>query len=374
MEPHRYRNDRAALADFTRRLIGAQRVAAAPDPQGRLGIPPADLERLVALLADYDWPAFEARLNEHPAWVTTARTGRLHFVHARSAEADALPLLALHGWPGSFLEFRQLIGRWNRGSPAFHLVCPSLPGYAFSARPLEGSCDTAAMADVFAELMTALGYRSFLVQGGDWGSMIAVQIARRHPARCLGVHLNFTPFPPPPPDDPARGEVTAEEARALAEGGRAWADGMGYYLQQGTRPQTLAAALGDSARGLTAWLGEKHLAWSDRTEGGASRVSDAAIADHVALYWLTGSIGSSIRLYYDERQAKPESARVEVPTGVAVFPRELLSSPRAWVARHCNLTHWSVQPYGGHFAALEAPELLEADVQAFAAPLASGAR
>ncbi|MBS0378956.1 MAG: alpha/beta fold hydrolase [Proteobacteria bacterium] len=374
MEPYRYRNDGAALAHFTRRLTGAHRVAAAPDPEGRLGIPPADLERLVALLADYDWPAFEARLNEHPAFVATARTGRLHFVHARSAQADALPLLALHGWPGSFLEFRQLIGPWNRGSPAFHLVCPSLPGYAFSARSLEVSCDTAAMADVFAELMTALGYPRFLVQGGDWGSMIAVQIARRHPGRCLGVHLNFTPFPPPPPDDPARGEVTAEEARALAEGGRAWADGMGYYLQQGTRPQTLAAALGDSARGLTAWLAEKHLAWSDRTESGASRVSDTAIADHVALYWLTGSIGSAIRLYYDERHATHAITRVEVPTGVAVFPRELLQSPRAWVARHCNLTHWSLQPYGGHFAALEAPELLEADVRTFAAPLAAGAR
>jgi pimeloyl-ACP methyl ester carboxylesterase len=338
---------------------------AAADPEGRLGIAADDLERLRQHLLSFDWPGFEARVNEHPAFTAATPTGRLHFVHARSADPQAWPLLLLHGWPGSFLEFRSIIGHFTRATPACHVVCPSLPGYAFSERSLEHPCDTCAMADSFANLMQQLGYERFLVQGGDWGSLIACQLARRHPDRCRGLHLNFTPFPPPPAGDPALMQVTPQESAWVSESAHAWSEAMGYYVLQGTRPQTLAVALADSPLGLLAWLGEKHLAWSDRDAQGASLVADAAIADHVALYWMTGSIGSSMRLYYDERHAAAVTTRIETPCAVAIFPRELLKNPRAWVARHCNLVGWTVQPRGGHFPALETPELLVRDVQSF---------
>ncbi|HUA90469.1 MAG TPA: epoxide hydrolase [Steroidobacteraceae bacterium] len=373
MHPFTYTHDAARARDFTQRLAAARTAPAAADPQGRMGIPMADLERLCRRLATFDWDGFASRLNEHPAFIHEYGGERLHFVHARSTDPGARALLLLHGWPGSFLEFRELIAPLTGGTPPFHVVCPSLPGYGFSTRSLEHPCDAAAIADILAGLMGALGYQRFLVQGGDWGSLIACELGRRHAARCLGLHLNMAPFLPPAEDDPVRRQVTAAEAAWLSEGARLWQDGMGYYAQQGTRPQTLAVALADSPRGLLAWLGEKHLAWSGRDERGASLVSDAAIADHVALYWMTDSIGSSMRLYYDERHARRAPARIEVPTGVAVFPGELIKCPRAWAAQRCQLVHWTVQSRGGHFAALEVPQLLLQDVRTFAAALGPGA-
>ena len=173
----------------------------------------------------------------------------------------------------------------------------------------------------------------------------------------------------PPEDDPARTAVLPEEAGWLAENARLWADGMGYYTLQSSRPQTLAVALADSPLGLLAWLAEKFLAWSDRDASGRSLISDAALIDQVALYWMSDSIGSSVRLYYDVAHARSEGARVSVPTGVAVFPREIMKTPRAWIAQRFNLVHWSLKPRGGHFAALEVPELFIEEVRTFAAQI-----
>jgi microsomal epoxide hydrolase len=329
-----------------------------------MGIPQADLARLAAALAVFDWAGFEARVNRHAAFVLESAT-RLHFIHETSTDPDAVPLLLLHGWPGSFLEFSALIPQLTGGSPAFHIVCPSLPGYGFSTRTLEAPCNTAAMAATMVELMSALGYERFLVQGGDWGSIVGAQIARLYPQRCSGLHLNLAATQPPPEGDPARNAVLPEETTWLKDNAHTFADALGYYAQHNTRPQTLAVALADSPLGLLAWLGEKHLAWSDRDASGRSLVSDQAILDHVVLYWITDTIGSSIRLYYDEAHAPAQQTRVTVPTGVAVFPRELIRNPRAWVQYRFNLVHWTLQPRGGHFAALEAPELLLADLREF---------
>jgi microsomal epoxide hydrolase len=361
----RFQPEAGRIADFTERLTRARRLPAAADPQGRLGIAAAQLTRLAARLGSLDWEGFTARVNEHPAFLGEHPSGKLHFVHARSEMPGALPLLLLHGWPGSFLEFRALIKPLTSAWPAFHVVCPSLPGYGFSTRSLECSCNAAAMADIMAQLMSELGYPRFIVQGGDWGSLIGAELARRHAARCLGLHLNLAPFQPPPESDPARAAVEPAEAGWLAQNVQLLRDGMGYYAQHSTRPQTLAVALGDSPLGLLAWLAEKYLAWSDADAAGASLVSDADIADAVALYWMTDSIGSSLRLYYDEAHHPVTQSRIEVPTAVAVFPRELIKNPRAWVAARCNLVHWSVQPRGGHFAALEVPQLLLEDLRAF---------
>jgi pimeloyl-ACP methyl ester carboxylesterase len=368
--PFNYVLDPARVEDFQQRLARARRVAADPDPDGALGIAPAHLERLVGVMNHFDWPQFAARVNEHPAFVLEHAQQRLHFLHVPSAAPAALPLLLLHGWPGSFLEFRDLIGPLTQGAPAFHTVCPSLPGYGFSSRSLARSCNAAAIADILVTLMETLGYRRFLIQGGDWGSIIGSELARRHPERCLGLHLNLAHFAPPAHNDAARAAVQPDELPWLRANAAFLKDGMGYFAQQSTRPQTLAVALADSPLGLLAWLGEKYLAWSDHDGAGASLVSDAAIADQVALYWMSDSIGTSVRLYYDERHEPASQSHIGVPTGVAVFPRELIKNPRAWVAQRCNLVHWSLQPRGGHFAALEAPELLLADLRAFVAVLA----
>jgi pimeloyl-ACP methyl ester carboxylesterase len=363
--PFRFQPEAGRIADLRQRLAQARRLPAARDPGGRLGIAPVQLERLAARLQALDWEGFSARVNQHAAFLAPHASGELHFVHARSELPGALPLLLLHGWPGSFLEFRELITPLTTGSPAFHVVCPSLPGYGFSTRSLEHGCNAAAIADLMAQLMSELGYPRFLVQGGDWGSVIGSELARRHASRCLGLHLNLAAFHPPPEGDPLRAAVEPEEAAWLAQNVCFLKDGMGYYAQQSTRPQTLAVALADSPLGLLAWLAEKYLAWSDADASGASLVSDAAIADQVALYWMSDSIGSSVRLYYDEAHAPAQQSRIEVPTAVAVFPRELIKNPRAWVAARCNLVHWSVQPRGGHFAALEVPQLLLADLRHF---------
>jgi pimeloyl-ACP methyl ester carboxylesterase len=369
--PFRFSPEAGRIADLNRRLDQARPVAAAADPAGRLGIPPKHLARLTARLRALDWEAFSARVNQHAAFLARHASGELHYVHVRSAVPGALPLLLLHGWPGSFLEFRELIAPLTTQLPAFHVVCPSLPGYGFSTRDLEHGCNAAAIADIMAQLMDDLGYARFIVQGGDWGSIIGCQLARRHAARCLGLHLNLAAFPPPPEGDPLRTAVAPEETAWLAQNVRVLKDGMGYYAQQSTRPQTLAVALADSPVGLLAWLAEKYLAWSDADAGGASLISDAAITDQVALYWMTDTIGSSVRLYYDEAHEPAQQSRIEVPTAVAVFPRELIRNPRAWVAARCNLVHWSVQPRGGHFAALEVPQLLLQDLRHFVTQIAS---
>lgn len=363
--PFRFSLDASRVAAFSERLARSHTITAAADPEGRMGIPAADLARLAAGLQRFDWAAFERRINRHAACVVEDET-RLHFVHERSARSDAVPLLLLHGWPGSFLEFSAMIPELTGGAPAFHVVCPSLPGYGFSTRSLDQACNTTAIATIMVRLMSGLGYERFLIQGGDWGSMVGAEIARRHPKHCIGLHLNLAATRPPPKGDPARTAVSAEEATWLQGNARTFADGLGYYAQHNTRPQTLAIALADSPLGLLAWLGEKHLAWSDRDASGGSLVSDQAILDHVALYWMTDSIGSSIRLYYDEAHDPAVQSRVAVPTGVAVFPRELIRNPRAWVQYRFNLVHWTQPVRGGHFAALEVPDILGEDLRVFA--------
>lgn len=362
----RFAPDPAMIADLRERLSRSRIAASAPDPEGRMGLDPRALERLASAFRDLDWDGFAERVNRYPAFVTESDGERLHFVHARSECDDAVPLLLLHGWPGSFLEFGEIIPMLVAGGRPFHIVCPSLPGYGFSTRRLDRPCNTTAIADRIAALMQSLGYSHYLVQGGDWGSLIASEIARRHPHQCIGLHLNFVAIQPPPADDPALAAIEPEESKWLDRNRQNMASGMGYYAIQSTRPQTLAVALADSPLGLLAWLGEKYLAWSDADECGRSLMSDQAILDQVALYWLTASIGSSIRLYHDDAVDRPAQTPVAVPTGVAIFPAEIIRTPRAWAARRFNLVHWRVQPRGGHFAALEVPDLLARDICEFA--------
>ena len=314
----------------------------------------------------------------------------LHFMHAKSADPDAIPLLLLHGWPGSFMEFIDIIPDLTTGSPAFEVIVPSLPGFGLSAAPAEPGWGLAAAADAMAELMTALGHARFCVQGGDWGAMVAKSVAVRHPARVAALHTNM-PVARPALTRPwtlaqaalapmaERGLknpfISKEEALGLRAILNYAAVESGYMRQQSTRPQTLAYGLSDSPAGTLAWVSEKFHAWADRgavppgQEAPTAIFGDDTLLGNVSLYWLNRRIASSIR-FYKEVEAGGEikallASKCAAPTGVLMCPRELFRPPRAWVAAGYNLKRWSRAAAGGHFAALEARGAFVDDVRAF---------
>ena len=326
----------------------------------------------------YDWRATEAEVNRWPQFVTNLDGQRLHFVHARSTSQDALPLLLTHGWPGSVVEFLKVLGpltdpaaHGGAAQDAFHVVCPSMPGYAWSGPTTDAGWDLRRIAACLGELMAGLGYERFGAQGGDWGAGVATMLARSVPERLVGIHLNILAVPPPDGPDPLAG-LTEAEVRSIAQTDRFLRDEMGYREIQGTKPQTLAYALMDSPVGLAAWIVEKFRAWSDCGGEVESSFTRDELLGNITTYWVTRTAGSSMRLYYETRasgQVMEErykaEARVEVPTGCAIFPAEIRRPPRSWVERHFNVKSWTAMPAGGHFAALEEPELLVEDIRSF---------
>jgi microsomal epoxide hydrolase len=321
----------------------------------------------------YDWRKHEAALNRWPQFTTAIDGQRLHFVHAKSKHASAFPLIITHGWPGSVVEFQKLLpllvdptAHGGDAADAFHVVCPSLPGYGWSGPTQERGWDPERIGRAELELMRRLGHARYGAQGGDWGSLVTSWIARLDPAHCAGIHLNML-IAPPPPD--ARPEALArDEQERLAHAAAFQGEGTGYQAIQGTKPQTLAYGLTDSPAGLAAWIVEKFRAWGDCRGDVESVFTRDELLTNLTLYWVTGTINSSTRLYYEMRKSGKlaiSDGRIEVPTGVAVFPKELYNAPRAWAERHYNVTHWSVFPAGGHFAAMEQPAELAADLRKF---------
>lgn len=323
---------------------------------------------------DYDWRAAEAELNRYPQFTTTIDGQRIHFVHARSPEPDALPLVVTHGWPGSVAEFTKIIGplsdpaaHGGDRATAFHVICPSLPGYGFSGPTHERGWDTRRIASAFAELMARLGYDRYGAQGGDWGAMVSTQLALLDPNHVCGIHVNLVIAGPPPGDDLS--QLTESQLAALADVDRHLKEGSAYAQIQGTRPQTIGYSLDDSPVGLAAWIVEKFRAWSD-CDGDVERsFTKDELLTNLMLYWVTATGHSSGRLYYETmksgRFGLGADPRVEVPTGCAVFPREITRPPRSWAETRYNVIHWTEMPAGGHFAAMEEPELLVDDVRAF---------
>jgi len=326
----------------------------------------------------YDWRAHERELNHFHHYRATVDGVGLHFIHERSAGPKPLPLLLIHGWPGSVYEFSWVIpmltdpARFG-GDPAdaFDVIAPSLPGYGFSDPPRERGFNIQRMADLFVRLMDLLGYARFVAQGGDWGAVIASYMGYAHPDRLLGIHLNMLGVAPHPEDrvDPP---LSAVEQAFLKEAEAFQRDETGYQWIQGTRPQTLAYGLNDSPVGLAAWLVEKFRAWTDCDGDVERRLSKDRMLTLITIYWVTQTINSSTRLYY-ENQHNPwiigPGQRIDVPCGVARFPKEINRPPREWAERFYNLQRWTEMPRGGHFAALEEPELLAQDIQAFFRPL-----
>ncbi len=325
-------------------------------------------------LAEYDWREQERRLNAFDQFTTDIDGVRVHFIHQRSEEPGALPLVINHGWPGSVFEFVKIIGpltdpvaHGGRAEDAFHVICPAIPGYGFSGKPNERGFNVGRVGEMVAHLMARLGYARYGAQGGDWGASVTAWLGRSAPEHVVGAHLNFVWLPPPAGvDDPTAG-LSARELEWL-EQNQSWIEEEWAYGQiQGSKPQTLGYGLNDSPVGLAAWLVEKFRSWSDSNGDVESRFSKDELITSVMLYWVTESITSSARLYYESRHTSNPGVggRVTVPTAYAVFPKEVVRSPRSWVEARYNLTRWTEMPRGGHFAALEEPELLVADIRAF---------
>jgi microsomal epoxide hydrolase len=365
------------LTDLGERLARTRWPDEVPDGGWRYG---TDLTYLRSLVEHwrtrYDWRAAERALNGFRHFTASVRDVDVHFIHEPGIGPRPLPLLLSHGWPGSVWEFHELIPRLTDpasfgGEPgdAFTVVAPSLPGYGFSFRPNQPRFGIVEIADVLATLMTAtLGYQRFGVQGGDWGAAVSARVGFAYPARVTGVHLNMVFVRP----DRAQHAWTEEEQRYLAGAKRWMSEEAGYQRIQGTKPQTLAYALTDSPVGLAAWIVEKFRGWSDCGGDVERRFSKDVLLTNVMLYWVTGAIGSSFWPYWAFHHAPwvPSAAeRVEVPTGVADFPCEILRPPRAWAERAYDLRRWTTMPAGGHFAALEEPDALADEIRRFFRPL-----
>ncbi|WP_081293045.1 epoxide hydrolase family protein [Mycobacterium colombiense] len=331
------------------------------------GVPLAYTRELADYWASgYDWRSREAALNRFDQFTTEIDGLDIHFIHQRSPHADALPLVITHGWPGSIVEFHKVIEPLTnptsgRAEDAFHIVCPSLPGYGFSGKPTHAGWGVEKIAEAWETLMLRLGYDRYGAQGGDWGAAVTTQIGR-NAGHCVGIHLNM---PVGRPTKDSLTNPTEEEQRALAglANHRKW--GTGYSKQQSTRPQTLGYGLADSPAGQLAWIVEKFWDWADCDGHPENAVDRDELLDNVMVYWVTNTAASSARLYWESFAVWGRGDRVELPTGVAAFPGELLKAPRSWCEPVYNITHWTDMPRGGHFAAFEQPELFVEDVRAF---------
>jgi pimeloyl-ACP methyl ester carboxylesterase len=312
-----------------------------------------------------------------PHYRYRAREGHIHFIHEKGKGPSPMPLILTHGWPGSFLEMRRILplladpeAFGGDASDSFDVVIPSLPGFGYSDKPVRPGMNFFRIAEIWAELMRALGYEKFAAQGGDLGAGVSTALGLRHGNRIIGIHLNYIPGSYRPYLSPG-GVATASEERFLASAA-SWFDENGAYAHiQGTRPNTLACALNDSPAGLAAWIVEKFRDWSD-CEGDVYRTftRDELLAN-ITLYWMTQSISSSFGMYYEGRKTPLRFTAedfVHVPCAVAHFPKEILFPPKEWVARGYNVQRWTEMSKGGHFAAMEQPELLAADIRAFFRP------
>ena len=372
IEAFQIRIDDAVLEDLRGRLARTRLPDQIEDTGWEYGIPIDYLRELVDHWRDrYDWRAQEARLNELPHFLTRIDGQSIHFVHARSTHPDALPLLLIHGWPGSVVEFLDVIPRLarpeahgGRAADAFHVVAPSLPGHGFSEPTRSRGWDVARIARAFVELMSRLGYPRYGAQGGDWGAQVITRIGTLDPEHCVALHLNM-PIGVRPDEPSPLGDEDKADLAAMARFQR---EESGYAIQQGTKPQTLGVALNDSPAGLLAWIVEKFRTWSDCDGHPENVFPRDRLITNVMLYWLTRTITSSARLYWESRhggmwEERPEY--VAVPTGVARYPKEVVRFPRGWIERQYNVTHWAEMPRGGHFAAMEQPELFVEDVRRF---------
>jgi len=379
IEEFRIHIPQADLDDLAGRLARTRWPDSLPGAAWERGVPADYLRGLAEYWQkNFDWRAAEMRLNAYPQYTTQIDGQKIHFLHVKSPEPDATPLLLLHGWPGSFVEFVHVIGPLSdpRGhgaadAPAFDLVIPSLPGFGFSGPVTEPGWGPRRMASALAELMRRLGYERYGAQGGDYGAFVAPDLGRVDPEHVIGIHVNaatmgFIPFGDVSEEDQAT--FTPAEQERLRRRQNYLSEGNGYFQIQSTRPQTLSYALTDSPAGQLAWIVEKFKEW---TNSGHALPEDAIgrddILTNVSLYWFTGTAGSSANVYYEAMHSGDWPVPSGVPTGVAAFAEDI--AIRRYAEQANNIVHWSDFEAGGHFAALETPSLLVQDVRDFFASL-----
>ncbi|WP_437312797.1 epoxide hydrolase family protein [Sorangium sp. So ce385] len=387
IRPFRIDIPQAALDDLRDRLARTRWPDELPSAGWSYGVPLGYLKELAAYWrTTYDWRRHEARLNEHPQFTTTIDGQRIHFLHVRSPEPGALPLIVTHGWPSSVVEYLDVIGpltdpRAHGGDPAdaFHLIIPSLPGYGLSGPTREAGWGARRIARAWAELMRRLDYPRYGAQGGDWGTWISREVGLVDPEHVLGVHTNgLVSWPSGDPEE-LIGLTDAEQTR-LKAAETYLRELYGYKKIQSTRPQTLAYALSDSPVGQLAWIVGVLKEWTDCKDTPEDAIDRDRILTNVMLYWLTNTAGSSSRSFVETPDTPDDADLSEVkpstlPTGVAVFPRDIIAPIRRFAARdNTNIVHWSEFDRGGTFAAMEEPDLFIGDVRAFFRRFHGGAR
>ena len=348
----------------------------------RFGVDVSYLKSLVRhWIEHYNWRAQEATLNKFANFRAQVDDLRIHFIHERGRGPAPMPLLLTHGWPDSFARMLKVIplltdpaAHGGDLKDSFDVIVPSLPGYGFSEKPKQAGT-TARIADYWAKLMTEkLGYERFAAGGGDIGSAVTQELAQQHPRKVIGVHLTDVPFQNWFFYDGDRSKLSAEE-RKYFEAGEKWSEREGAYaIVQSTKPQMAACGLSDSPAGLAAWILSQFQAWSDCNGNLENRFTKDELLTHVMIYWVTQTISSSFLYYYEpQRGHLPQDMKkpVEAPAGFAIFPKDLNPAPRVWAERFFDVRRWTEMPRGGHFAALEEPQLLVDELRAFFRPLRS---
>jgi pimeloyl-ACP methyl ester carboxylesterase len=375
--PFRIQVPDAELEDLRRRLRSTRWPDREAVEDWSQGVPLAYVQDLCGYWADrYDWRATEARLNAVPQFRVELDGLGIHFIHVRSPQSEALPLVLTHGWPGSVIEFLKVIGpladpvaHGGDAADAFHVVCPSLPGYGFSDKPTRTGWGVERIAAAWTRLMASLGYERYGAAGSDWGTSISTLVAAHDPGHVAGIHL----IPPLVSPDPATlDDLTEREREALGSLEHAAEWDSGYSKEHSTRPQTIGYALADSPSALCAWIVEKFWAWTDCDGHPENAVSRDELLDNLMLYWIARAGASSARLYWesirqvDEWISGPLRDTVAVPAGCSIFPKEIQRPSRRWAERRfTDIRHWNELDRGGHFAALEQPELFVNELRAF---------
>ncbi len=355
----------STLDDLRRRLAHTRWPDAATVSDWTQGVPLTYLQSLCEYWrTQYDWRTVEKRLNSWPQFTTNIDGLDIHFLHATSNVPTARPLMLTHGWPGSVVEFLEVIApladplsHGGSADDAFHVVCPSLPGFAWSAKPSAPGWGVARIAGAWDQLMRRLGYEQYFAQGGDWGAAVTTEIGVQNRGACAGIHLNMVYTWP---TNASRTSPTPRDEQAF-KGARYYRDwDSGYSKQQSTRPQSIGYGLVDSPAAQAAWILEKFWAWTDCDGNPETALSKDQMLDNIMVYWLTACGASSARLYWESfvRNIKGSENQVHIPTGCSIFPHEIVPTPRSWAEqRYKNIVYWNELDKGGHFAAFEQPAL-----------------
>jgi epoxide hydrolase len=368
--PFKVHVPQAALEDLKKRLNDTRWPDKEPVTDWSQGVPRAKAQALVEYWSSqYDWRRVEGALNARPQFRTEIDGLGIHFIHVRSKHGSALPVILTHGWPGSVVEFLQVISplvdptsHGGKAEDAFHVVIPSLPGFGFSDKPTESGWGLPRIANAWAQLMKRLGYSRYVAQGGDWGAGVSSWMAKQQPSGLIAVHLNLPILFPPPPPPP--GGYTAEEQAALAQLERYSTDGSGYASIQGTRPQTLGYGLADSPAGQAMWIYEKFQGWTDNKGDPEEAISVDHMLDDITLYWFTNTAASSARLYYESFRRDFARMPLELPVAISIFKGDKFTPPKVWGERtYSKLFYWNELDKGGHFAAFEQPALFTEEMR-----------